>query len=247
MPVLKPLHDAAGLTRLVVSTYQAVSGAGLAGVAELDDQLGPRSTARPPSPSTAGRRPGPTPRCSPTASPTTSCPSPARWSTTARARPTRSRSSGTRAARSSDIPDLAVTCTCVRVPVFTGHSLAIVAEFAGPLAPDEAAKLLDGAPGRRALGPAHAAAGRRASTRRWSGASVPADGGARRAGAVRERRQPAQGRRPQRGADRRVAGAPGHRRLTAGRPPGQSPVTRFVRASTATRLARLTAWSPNRS
>ena len=66
------------------------------------------------------------------------------------------------------------------------------------------------------------------------------------AGAVRERRQPAQGRRPQRGADRRVAAAPGHRRLTR-RPAGQSPVTRFVRASTATRLARLTAWSPNRS
>ena len=39
MPVLAPLHRAAGLTRLVVSTYQAVSGAGLAGVAELDEQL----------------------------------------------------------------------------------------------------------------------------------------------------------------------------------------------------------------
>ena len=39
MPVLKPLHDAAGLRRLVVSTYQAVSGAGLAGVAELEAQL----------------------------------------------------------------------------------------------------------------------------------------------------------------------------------------------------------------
>jgi len=39
MPVLKPLHDAAGLRRLIVSTYQAVSGAGLAGVAELEEQL----------------------------------------------------------------------------------------------------------------------------------------------------------------------------------------------------------------
>ena len=38
MPVLKPLHDAAGLTRLVASTYQAVSGGGLAGVDELDKQ-----------------------------------------------------------------------------------------------------------------------------------------------------------------------------------------------------------------
>ena len=39
MPVLKPLHDAAGLRRLVVSTYQAVSGAGLSGVSELSEQL----------------------------------------------------------------------------------------------------------------------------------------------------------------------------------------------------------------
>ena len=39
MPVLKPLHDEAGLTRLVVSTYQAVSGSGLAGVDELDEQV----------------------------------------------------------------------------------------------------------------------------------------------------------------------------------------------------------------
>ena len=39
MPVLKPLHEAAGLKRLVVSTYQAVSGSGLAGVEELDSQV----------------------------------------------------------------------------------------------------------------------------------------------------------------------------------------------------------------
>src|SRR5438309_2757561 len=39
MPVLKPLHDEAGLTRLIVSTYQAVSGSGGAGVAELDSQV----------------------------------------------------------------------------------------------------------------------------------------------------------------------------------------------------------------
>ena len=39
MPVLKPLHDAAGLSRLVVTTFQAVSGSGLDGVAELDGQV----------------------------------------------------------------------------------------------------------------------------------------------------------------------------------------------------------------
>ena len=46
-----------------------------------------------------------------------------------------------------DIPDLVVTCTCVRVPVFTGHSVAIMAEFDRAITPDEAAKLLDRAPG----------------------------------------------------------------------------------------------------
>ena len=39
MPVLKPLHDAAGLVRLIASTYQAVSGSGVAGVEELSSQI----------------------------------------------------------------------------------------------------------------------------------------------------------------------------------------------------------------
>ncbi|OOK72593.1 aspartate-semialdehyde dehydrogenase [Mycobacterium kansasii] len=46
-----------------------------------------------------------------------------------------------------DIPDLAVSGTCVRVPVFTGHCLSINAEFARPLSPEQARRLLDGAPG----------------------------------------------------------------------------------------------------
>ena len=45
------------------------------------------------------------------------------------------------------IPDLPVSGTCVRVPVFTGHSLSINAEFARPLSPERARELLDGAPG----------------------------------------------------------------------------------------------------
>jgi aspartate-semialdehyde dehydrogenase len=46
-----------------------------------------------------------------------------------------------------EIPSLDVTCTCVRVPVFTGHSLAIVAEFARPLSPERATELLRSAAG----------------------------------------------------------------------------------------------------
>src|SRR5205807_8267333 len=46
-----------------------------------------------------------------------------------------------------DVPGLAVSCTCVRVPVFTGHSVAINAEFGAPVSVEEARALLDGAPG----------------------------------------------------------------------------------------------------
>ena len=45
------------------------------------------------------------------------------------------------------IPDLLVSGTCVRVPVFTGHSMSINAEFARPLSPERARELLAGAPG----------------------------------------------------------------------------------------------------
>ena len=45
------------------------------------------------------------------------------------------------------IPDLPVSGTCVRVPVFTGHSLAINAEFASALSVQRASELLASAPG----------------------------------------------------------------------------------------------------
>ena len=59
------------------------------------------------------------------------------------------------------IPDLLVSGTCVRVPVYTGHSLSINAEFARPLSPDRARELLDGAAGSEGGGRADAAGGRR--------------------------------------------------------------------------------------
>ena len=138
MPVLKPLHDAAGLRRLVVATYQAVSGSGLAGVAELESQL--IKTVDGAAALTFDGR-------------AVDFPPPATFADVVAHNvlplagyliddgsdeTSEERSSGTRAARSSDIPGLEVTCTCVRVPVFTGHSLAIVAEFEQPLSPPQA-------------------------------------------------------------------------------------------------------------
>jgi len=147
MPVLKPLHDAAGLTRLVTSTYQAVSGSGLAGVAELDEQL--RATVEGAAALTFDGRAVSGP-------PASVFPDRIAHNVLSIAGSLVDDGSGEtneeqkfrdESRKILDIPDLAVACTCVRVPVFTGHSLAIVAEFAGPLAPDEATKLLDGAPG----------------------------------------------------------------------------------------------------
>jgi len=147
MPVLKPLHDAAGLERLIVSTYQAVSGAGLAGVAELDAQL--RATV-----DGAARL---TFDGSAISGPAGSVfPGPIAHNVLSIAGSLVEDGSGEtneeqkfrdESRKILGIPDLIVTCTCVRVPVFTGHSLSIVAEFAEPLSPDRATELLTGAPG----------------------------------------------------------------------------------------------------
>jgi aspartate-semialdehyde dehydrogenase len=147
MPVLKPLHDAAGLTRLVAATYQAVSGAGLAGVAELDAELQ----------ATVAGAAGLTFDGAAVAGPAPSVfPGPIAHNVLSIAGSLVGDGSGEtneeqkfrdESRKILDIPGLPVTCTCVRVPVFTGHSLALVAEFADPLTPDEATKLLTGAPG----------------------------------------------------------------------------------------------------
>ncbi len=147
MPVLKPLHDAAGLERLIVSTYQAVSGAGLAGVAELDAQL--RATVDGAVRLTFDGS-------AVTGPPATVFPGTIAHNVHSIAGSLVEDGSGEtneeqkfrdESRKILDIPDLAVTCTCVRVPVFTGHSLSIVAEFARPLPPGEATALLAGAPG----------------------------------------------------------------------------------------------------
>ncbi|MFS8583679.1 MAG: aspartate-semialdehyde dehydrogenase [Acidimicrobiia bacterium] len=147
MPVLAPLHREAGLTRLVVSTYQAVSGAGLAGVAELDEQV--RKAADGASAlthdGTAVDLPEPRVFAEPIA-----------FNVVPLAGSIVDDGSGetdeeqklrNESRKILGIPDLRVTGTCVRVPVFTGHSLSITAEFARDLPPERAVELLSEAPG----------------------------------------------------------------------------------------------------
>ena len=148
MPVLKPLHDAAGLRRLVVSTYQAVSGSGLAGVAELESQVRAaveQDVARLAHDGRAVTFPAPVKYVRTIA-----------FDVVPLAGSIVDDGSGEtdeeqklrhESRKILGIPDLLVSGTCVRVPVFSGHSLAINAEFASPLSPERATELLRTAPG----------------------------------------------------------------------------------------------------
>ncbi len=147
MPVLKPLHDAAGLRRLVVSSYQAVSGSGIAGVDELAGGV-----------AAAGDKA----RELAYDGEAVAFPEPVKYvetiaynvlplagsivddglNETDEEQKLRNESR-----KILDIPDLRVSGICVRVPVFTGHSLAINAEFSSAMTPARAREILAGAPG----------------------------------------------------------------------------------------------------
>ena len=146
MPVLKPLHAEAGLKRLVASTYQAASGAGVAGIRELAGQIAAAAGADVAALADDGKA--------------VAMPAPAKWAAplafnvvpfnyvlaeddyTEEEIKLRDETR-----KILNIPGLPVSGTCVRVPVFTGHSLALNAEFERPISPDRATELLAAAPG----------------------------------------------------------------------------------------------------
>jgi aspartate-semialdehyde dehydrogenase len=147
MPVLKPLHDESGLIRLVASTYQAVSGSGLSGVDELADQLAASadkarelaydgSAVAFPEPVKYART------IAHNVLPLAGSIVDDGFGETDEEQKLRNESR-----KILGLPDLAVSGTCVRVPVFTGHSLSINAEFASPLTVARATELLASAPG----------------------------------------------------------------------------------------------------
>jgi aspartate-semialdehyde dehydrogenase len=147
MPVLKPLHDAAGLDRLIVSTYQAVSGAGLTGVAELDAQLQATVAGAAELTFDGGAVSGPPPSVFPDRIAHNVLSIAGSLVEDGSGETNEEQKFRDESRKILGIPDLPVTCTCVRVPVFTGHSLAIVAEFSRALPPEEATELLGRAPG----------------------------------------------------------------------------------------------------
>ena len=148
MPVLQPLHAEAGLRRLIVSSYQAVSGSGLAGVKELDEQV--RAAI---NQDIAGLTHDGS---------SVTFPQSQKYVRTiafnviplagnivddGSLETDEEQKLRNESRKILGIPDLLVSGTCVRVPVFTGHSLAINAEFDRPITPERATALLLGAPG----------------------------------------------------------------------------------------------------
>ena len=133
---LAPLHGAFGLRRVTVATYQAVSGAGQAGIVELETQT--RDVLD-------GRRPQPTTFAHPIAFNLFSHDS----EVGADGYNQEERKLRLEARKILDAPDLQVSATCVRVPVMRAHAEALHAEFARPVDEAEARAVLAAAPGVR--------------------------------------------------------------------------------------------------
>ncbi len=145
MPVLAPLHEAAGLRRLVVSTYQAVSGGGLAGVRELDAQIraaGDDSSALAHD-GAACEFPPPEKWAVPIAFNVV----PLNYQVVEDGYTEEEIKLRDETRKILEIPDLLVSSTCVRVPVYAGHSLSINAEFERDISVDAALERLHKAEG----------------------------------------------------------------------------------------------------
>ena len=134
MPLLRALQDAVGLERVIVDTYQAVSGTGNKAVAELQEQVEAHA---------AGREPQAAVHPHPIAF--NALPhidvfldngyTKEEWKVVTETR------------KILHLPDLPVSCTAVRVPVFASHSEAVHAELSRPLGPDAARELFASIPG----------------------------------------------------------------------------------------------------
>ncbi len=147
MPILKPLHDEAGLVRLIASSYQAVSGGGVAGVAELAEQA--KAAAAESHKFTydgsAVAMPAPTKFARHIAF--NVLPFAGNLVDDGSEETDEEQKFRNESRKILGIPDLRVSGTCVRVPVYTGHSLSINAEFARPISPGRAREILAHAPG----------------------------------------------------------------------------------------------------
>ncbi len=145
MPVLKVLHDEAGLKRLTVSTYQAVSGGGLEGIDVLARQLDHVGGAA--RELAVGGHDALLPAAEKWAVPMAHNVVPLNYVYAEDGYTEEEIKLRDESRKILGLPELPVVGTCVRVPVFTGHSLSINAEFERPLSVERALELLGTAPG----------------------------------------------------------------------------------------------------
>ena len=147
MPVLKPLDDAAGLRRLTVATYQAVSGVGRRGVQELAEQLAKSVDTAASLTFDGAALDVPAPTAFPAPIAHNVVPLAGRTVDDGSLETDEEQKYRNESRKILGRPELVVTCTCVRVPVFSGHGAAIVAEFERDLSPEEATERLRASPG----------------------------------------------------------------------------------------------------
>lgn len=148
MPVLKVLDAEAGLERLIVSTYQAVSGAGLVGGEELYAQTKAAIEQDPRSLVHDGSSVDfPEAETFPKTIAFDVVPFAGNLVDDGLFETDEEKKLRNESRKILELPDLLVSGTCVRVPVFTGHSLSINAEFRSPLSVERAKQVLADAPG----------------------------------------------------------------------------------------------------
>lgn len=131
---LKPLHDAFGLRSIIASTYQAVSGSGAQGIVELEEQMQAITQGLPVELKVYPRQ-------------IAFNVIPQVDSFTDNGYTKEELKMLNEGRKIMDLPDLRVSCTCVRVPVFRSHSVSITAQFERPVDPDTARAAYQGKPG----------------------------------------------------------------------------------------------------
>lgn len=147
MPVVKALHDAAGLTTMRVASYQAVSGSGLAGVNALAEQVAEIGTQTAElardgsllSPANMG------PYTAPIAF--NALPLAGNLLDDGTLETDEEQKLRNESRKILGLPELKVSGTCVRIPVFTGHTMVVHAEFEREITPEQATEILESAPG----------------------------------------------------------------------------------------------------
>ena len=147
MPALKALHAEAGLVRLVVSTYQAVSGSGVAGVAELGTQARAVAQEADALARDGGAVAFPAPQTYTDTIAFNVLPLAGGLLEDGSNETVEERKLIDESRKILGLPELRVSGTCVHVPVYSGHSLSVNAEFERPLSPQRAYEILADAPG----------------------------------------------------------------------------------------------------